>query len=93
MLDVKQAVAMAKQQILDLFIEEKLINVGLEEIEYDAESNAWDVTIGFSRPWDEPRNALAALGSSTFPRRSYKIVKISSGKGEVLGIMNREIKS
>ena len=89
-MNVKEAVAHAKAHVLDLFAEENLTNVGLEEIEYEDQSGEWIVTIGFSRPWDEPRNALAALTAGNTPRRAYKIVRISNNLGQVLSVKNRE---
>lgn len=89
-MNVKEAVAHAKAHILDLFAEESLTNLGLEEVEYDDQSNEWIVTIGFSRPWDEPRNTLAALTAGNTPRRAYKIIRISSNSGQVLSVKNRE---
>lgn len=92
-MNVKEAVAHAKAHILDLFAEENLTNVGLEEVEYDDQSNEWIVTIGFSRPWDEPRNTLAALAAANTPRRAYKVIRISHNSGQVLSVKNRETKN
>ncbi len=89
-MNVKDAVTCAKQHIIELFAGENPTNVGLEEVEFDDQENIWLVTIGFSRPWDEPRNALAALAVSALPRRTYKIVRISNETGNVLSVKNRE---
>ena len=87
---VKDAVAQAKSYVADLFDEERLTNIGLEEIELDAGVQQWIVTIGFSRPWDQPRNSFAALATSPLPRRAYKVVRINSESGEVISVKNRE---
>lgn len=92
-MDVKQAVTLAKAFILDLYTEEHPSNVGLEEVELDQESNEWVVSIGFSRPWDEPRNTLAALASPPATRRSFKVVRISNGTEQVLSVKNRETRA
>lgn len=89
-MDVKQAVALAKQHILELFADENLSNMGLEEIEFDERSSEWHVTIGFSRPWDEPRTALASLSGMAVPRRTYKVLRISDGSSQVLSVKERE---
>jgi len=88
-MDVKAAVKLAKEHVLDLFAEENVSNLGLEEVEYDNNAQEWIVTLGFSRPWDEPKNTLASLAQSTLPRRSYKIVRIDND-GQVKGVANRE---
>lgn len=90
-MNVKEAVAHAKAHILDLFADENLTNVGLEEVEFEAQSREWIVTIGFSRPWDEPRSPLAAaLSNSNAPRRAYKVLRISDNTNQVLSVKNRE---
>lgn len=89
-MDVKQAVALAKQYVLDLFAEEKITNLGLEEVEFDEQTKEWIVTLGFSRPWDEPRNVLAALAQTPYTRRAYKVIRISDVRGSVLAVKARE---
>lgn len=91
-MDVKQAVAVAKQHVLDLFAEEKVTNLGLEEVEFDEQTREWIVTLGFSRPWDEPRNALAALAQTPYIRRTYKVVQISDPLERVLAVKSHKEK-
>lgn len=90
-MDVKEAVVHAKRYIIDLFADENLSNVGLEEVELDDQAKEWVVTIGFSRPWDEPKNTFAAIAAATSTKRSYKIVRISDVTEEVLSVKNRVV--
>jgi hypothetical protein len=93
-MNVKEAVELAKEHIKDLFASEHISNLGLEEVEFDDLSNIWNVTIGFSRPWDTPANALAAIAQKVSPpNRSYKVVSIYDSTGRVLSVKNRETKS
>lgn len=88
-LDPKAAISKAKAIVLDMFAGESPQDVGLEEIRYDEESGLWVVIIGFSRPWDAPinRHSVVRTGfSDLFPRRSYKIVRISDETGEWLSL-------
>ena len=48
-MDVKQAVAVAKSHVADLFSDEGITALGLEAVEFDDTNNAWKITIGFSR--------------------------------------------
>jgi hypothetical protein len=90
-MDVKQAVALAKQHTLDLFADENLSNIGLEEVEFDEMAREWLVTVGFSRPWDEaPRNALSPLAGAAPMRRTYKVVRIADTSSRVLSVKERE---
>ncbi len=87
-MDVKAAVALARQKISELFAEEGIKNLGLEEVDYDDAKGVWRVTIGFSRPWDEPRNAFAALaGNDSHWRRAYKVVHIADDSERVLKVV------
>jgi hypothetical protein len=95
-MDVKQVVNMAKDYVMDLFANEGIFDLGLEEVEFDESAKSWNVTIGFSRPWDKPGSGtiaekLAAIADRTAsPRRSYKVVRIHDVSGRVFALKNRE---
>lgn len=94
-MDVKMAVAMAKKEVSDLFEEEGIRNLGLEEVEFDDKSGAWRVTLGFSRPWDAPPDsplaALAgAIAANSQSRRSYKLVLIDDAQQKVLSVRSSQ---
>jgi hypothetical protein len=86
-MDVKEAVARAKQHVFHLFTEEALSNVGLEEVEFDESRKEWRVTIGFSRPWDKT-SGLAVLAMPS--GRTHKVLRVSGDTGTVLSVKNRE---
>ena len=90
-MDVKEAARTARGHILDLFADEDIGNVCLEEAEFDDLSNAWNITVSFTRP---------SSGSSTFRnvgsdlagtklRRSFKIVVISNSNGSIKSVRHR----
>ena len=85
-MDVKDAVQVAKNYIMDLFGEEGLVDVGLEEVDVDPSGN-WIVTIGFSRSWD--RNIGSVLSGAA--SRSYKAVRIQDEDGRVLSVKDRTL--
>ena len=89
----KEAVRAAKEHIADLFQDEGVMDVGLEELDYrDGDPGVWEITIGFRRVWRGPDpigNPLAVLSGRTSPR-TYKIVRISDD-GEVLSLKHRQI--
>jgi hypothetical protein len=91
---VREAVATAKTHLQDLFQEEHVANLGLEEVEFDEDHKEWRITLGFSRPWDrEPVGPLFdVLGP---PRRvararDLKLVRIRDNDGKVISIKNHE---
>jgi hypothetical protein len=90
-MEVKEAVALAKQSISEVFAEEPMIDLGLEEVEFDDSSGAWLITFGFSRPWDDIKiaNPFAAIGGVK-KKREYKVVRVSDGDKKMLSVKNRE---
>ena len=87
-MDVKEVVQMAKDYVAELFGDEDIIHVGLEEVDFDQSDN-WAVTIGFSRPWN--RNIGSVLGGQT--SRSYKVVRIRDEDGKVLSVKDHALKN
>ena len=75
-MDVKEAVRTAKNYVAELFTDETIGDVGLEEVVFNDTSNNWEITIGFSQtvaerlPWplhsginlrDAPINSCASM--------------------------------
>ncbi len=96
---VKEAVRTAKEYVADLFIEEELVNVGLEEVEFDDASNRWTITIGFSRPWDragkttQRENVFSTRNEATPRPRSYKVLRINDESGQIESLTDRFLKA
>lgn len=88
-MDVRAAVSRAKDELQHIFADEKMENLGLEEVEYDDAAKTWAVTLGFSRRWSVPEGVLAALGPRLGPRE-YKVVRISDTTGQLVSVKNRE---
>ena len=86
-MDIKEAVQTAKNYIDELFTDETIANVGLEEVEFNNTSNNWEITIGFSRPWQT--NTVATALGNKLPARSYKLVCINDDDGRVVSLTDR----
>ena len=89
-MDVKEAAKLAKEYVADLFAEEGIGNVGLEEIESlpGPDSRYWIVTVGFSRPWDQGGLATITLGQKGL-RRSFKVLRIDDKTRNVESVKDR----
>lgn len=91
-MDVKEAIAAAKTYIQDIYADEQVTNLGLEEVEYLQQAGQWHVTLGFSRPWNTPRTraqeVLENLGALSTMRRSYKVVTVADD-GTILSMKDR----
>ena len=101
-MDVKEAARTARAYITDLFADENVKHVGLEEVEFDDLSAVWHITIGFSRPWELPEDlpppsfASGSVLDELKPpppstQRSYKIVRVRDNDGHVISVMNRAL--
>lgn len=93
-MDVKDAIRVAKRHVADLFGDEEIFNLGLEEVERDEfGEGGWKVTLGFSRPWNRVRKPFESLaGAPSLPDRSYKVVLVKDN-GEVSSVRLREVSS
>ena len=88
-----EAVQAAKEYILELFKDEKIARVGLEELEFRVEDAMWEVTIGFQRLWqfDSPaRSGTVLLPPRPTADRTYKTVCMRDD-GTVVSLKHRDV--
>jgi len=78
MIDVKEAVNIARDYLEMIYSTTSLRSLLVEEVELSENGNYWYVTFG----WD-----LDMMGT----QRTYKIFKISASDGEVLSMKIREV--
>ena len=89
-MDVKEAVQAAKEHVAEIFVDESVANIGLEEVEFDELNKVWAITIGFSRPWDHPGGVFRALDGAPRPR-AFKTVRIDDESGRVRSVKHRDV--
>ena len=91
-MDMKEAIAKAKTYVLDVYADEGVTNLGLEEVEREPSTGGWAITLAFSRPWNTPRTraqeVLENLGGVSSLKRSYKVVTVADD-GSVLSMKRR----
>jgi hypothetical protein len=91
-MDAKEAIAAAKTYVNEVYADEHVTNLGLEEVEHIPAAGSWAITLAFSRPWNTPRTRaqeiLENLGGVSSLKRSYKVVTIADD-GTVLSMKNR----
>ena len=88
-MDVKEAVQAAKKHVAEIFADESIANVGLEEVEFDEMEQAWVITIGFSRFWGRIGDVVRALDGNA--ARTFKIVRIEDKTGRVQSVKHRAV--
>lgn len=89
-MEVKQVVRIAKNYVQELLSDEGIVNLGLEEIEFNEREDAWHVTLGFSRPWNTQRSAVTVITGEPAPRRAYRVLRVRDSDGQVLSFRQRE---
>ena len=86
-MNVKEAAHIARAYITDVFADEEIVQLGLEEAVQDQDTKEWRITLGFVRPWDK-QGALGLRMGLKAPR-DYKVVTIADGDGRVISLTDR----
>lgn len=89
-MEVKKAVQEAKAYVADLLDDEGVTNLGLEEVYFDETSGLWNITLGFSRPWNTTRSPITAITGDPAVRRAYRVVKMRDDDGKIISMTKRE---
>lgn len=103
-MDVKESARTAKRYIADVFSDENISDVRLEEVEMDDPPGVWRITVSFLRPAEAPERAggtasavqVAALGFGDVLRplrRAYKIVEIDDDSGQLRAVRHRMLEA
>lgn len=90
---VKTAVSNAMLFIRELYADNQIKGVLLEEVEFSEPANQWLITIGFTI--SKTRENSSALADLILPEREstrkYKIVHIDAQSGKAISMKIREI--
>ena len=95
-MDVKEAIAAAKDYVHSLYDEsEGISDVRLEEVEFDPSNDEWRVTVEFSRQSNDglrtrARELIEAHGRDVIRRRVQKVVVVSDTHRKAVAMKNRE---
>ena len=96
-MDIKTAIVSAKNYVSELFSDEGIVNIGLEEIRLDDENQNWLITVGFSRvpkPQAAQNRVLEGLvGANPNLPRTYKVVRLRKDDGNLVSITSRAVEN
>lgn len=99
-MDVKDAVRLAKAYVREVFADENIMDVGLEETEFEESTDQWEITIGFRRRFDrktQPKDNFSMAGllrpDKTYENRWYKSVQIDAKTGQVVSMHDLVLRS
>ena len=86
-MEAQLAIKKAKEHMLEMYKEEPIGQVGLEEVKFEHLDEVWEITLGFVRDWRPQGGGFLGL---TTPKRTYKVVRIHDGDGSLESLRNRE---
>ena len=93
MLTVKDAVQAAQRWVRDLYPEEDLQHLRLEEVKLSDDERLWNITLGWAESAVREPTSLSAMFSQdlrTLPR-VYKTLEVDSESGTVKSMKIREV--
>ena len=90
-MEAKQAIGQAKQLLGDLYAEEEVADIRLEEVEFDEPSDSWLITLGIMRPSIRKLGIMQDLSGSAL-KRTYKIVRIPNNGAAMPSVKMRELR-
>ena len=93
-MDVKEAAQMARKYVADVFADDEISSVGLEEVEFDDGAAVWRITLSFLRPTGTMTDldiiaGMPRAGRSRNVRRLYKTVNVDDESGRVISVKHR----
>jgi hypothetical protein len=97
MIDVKQAVQAARNYLFELYEDEDIKDVLLEEVELSDDEDTWKITLGFWAPKIAPPRVdsklaqqMAAIMGAQYDRK-YKMFTVDASTGAVKSMKDRTI--
>ncbi len=83
-----EAVQAAKSIITELYRDERIGQIGLEELRFDPDSDEWRVTIGYAHPAAKD-TILPDFAQPNWTKRRYKVVHLKDGDGRFVAVTDR----
>ena len=100
MIDVKSAVQAARKHADELFADQALQNLLLEEVIFEEDQQLWLITLGYDAPHKIKANrglqmqmAMAEMETEERQERIYKRFKINAADGSFKGMEIYDIRS
>jgi len=93
MIDVKEAVRTAAKYLADLFAEEGISDIRLEEVELSEDVQTWNVTLSFLRKAGVQTPLAEQLSVALGPQRDrdFKVLTVRADDGSVTSVKIRQL--
>ena len=91
-MNVREAIRLAKAYVQEVFQDEAIAQIGLEELDFREADEAWDVTVGFARSLPPFTGSIGKLSASfgAGGQRVFKVVRINRD-GKILSMKHRHV--
>ncbi len=93
MIDVKQAVKVATEYFVDLYVPNVFNDVQLEEVELTEDENYWLITLSYEKPISKTDSLgpIGAMANLAKRERGYKIFKIEADTEKAVSMKIRTV--
>jgi outer membrane receptor for monomeric catechols len=85
--DMKKAVAIAKAFVRDLFSDEKIEVIELDEADFGGQSGDWLITVSVQKALDPKQHSALSVALQRVARER-KTIRINPDSGQVLSVTN-----
>lgn len=90
MIDVKEAIQISRNYLSELYRNDEIRDLSLEEVELSEDNRFWLVTLTFTQQLTQPLNPIEAMTGPKYARLT-KEVKIDADTGQVRSMKNKKI--
>ncbi|WP_367110754.1 hypothetical protein [uncultured Psychrobacter sp.] len=91
MIEVTQAVKLARQFFNEIYQDEDIQNLMLEEVVIDDDSNEWQITFGYDANTTKEASTIFSEKIIDKIPRAYKRIHIDADEGDFKDMFNREV--
>jgi hypothetical protein len=88
MISLKEAVKAATESVADIFADQQIAGLRVEEVELEEHDDCWQITLSFIRGTNPGAVAAAFIGGDA--GRAYKTVAVRASDGKVLSVKIRQ---
>ena len=91
MIEVTQAIKLARRFFNEIYQDEAIQNLMLEEVVIDDDSNEWRITFGYDSHIGKEANTIFSEKITSKTPRVYKKIHIDADEGDFKGMFMREV--
>jgi hypothetical protein len=83
---VNEAIARAKEVVVELFGAEGILDLNLEEVAFNKRKGEWLVAISFLRPVNSSQTGSLGIALASVRPRNKKLIRLDAKEGEFIAV-------